>query len=373
MAHLPTPQCELATQEQDYIQWDFPLGLSVPATSTEMEWDDVILGPYIHSGPSSEDMLTTSMNPTQAGSVRSITAIDTLTAEKHAVDAESCVTTANRPSTGDTGPSLRPTGGSSANKSATNTPIASISDAVCVLSDLSVELHKFGLTIPPIQSCMDPSGEYRPLENTEFAIDCMLKLSQRFIEVLNQSFMLAKALRSDSSSSSAEQAQLLSSTRLPMAHMDEPCELLVISCYMRIVETYCSFLQHVSECAKGHLSSIQLPPHNNITDSYYRLPALRVGSFTMESTTSTHVSLLVHMIEAMMTRCRVLIQSILQTSASSSIGDLDQWNRVGISKQSVAQAALERFRPQEDMTMELLTKVRRILIHVAGIQWTSAM
>ncbi|KAK2601842.1 hypothetical protein QQS21_004625 [Conoideocrella luteorostrata] len=244
------------------------------------------------------------------------------------------------------------------------------------LSDLSVKLHDFSQTIPSVQSCMEPSGRYQPLPDKEFALDCVLRLSQHFIETLNH---LAKPTTSASSPDSQNEEELtgpasvLSTKSRPSSSLDQPCELLILSTYTRIIETYHAILEHVAACANGQLNGTLEPPlhipYQN--ENFPRMPALTIGSFTMESSSATQVLMLVHMMEVMMTRSRYLTQSVLRANATSSPKAVDtdeSSNGEQPWKLTAAQSALQGFRPQEDATVKLLGAVRRVLFQVGHAQ-----
>lgn len=205
---------------------------------------------------------------------------------------------------------------------------SSVEGLVRMVADLNAESYVFTNSIPSVEDCLNEEGEYRPVARREFALDQMLKLSQRFIDVLSKLFTATKSTTST---------------------VDAASELLIVSTYMRVIETYQLLLQHTSQCAKGHLQTAKAPEHAEVTESFYKLPALMVGGFTMESSTATHAELVVGMVEAMMGRERVLLRGIL--------------------KGAVAKAALEAFGERDGETRALVGRVKRFLGEVAKVQW----
>lgn len=156
-----------------------------------------------------------------------------------------------------------------------NAQESSVEQLVRMVADLNAELYSFTNTIPSVEDCLNGKGEYRLVARREFALDQMLKLSQRFIDVLNKLFTLTKSTTSS---------------------IDAASEQLIVSTYMRVIETYQLLLQHTSQCAKGHLQTAKTPEHAEVTESFYKLPALMLGGFTMESSTATHAELVVGMV-----------------------------------------------------------------------------
>ncbi|ATY62559.1 Fungal transcriptional regulatory [Cordyceps militaris] len=372
------------SRDQEPASFDFLLQLSAasscpPPGSAEMEWDDFL-------DPTASAQSTITDDRTLAGATTAYEFSPLTEADLHAKP----FAPASSPPRCDPDTETRRRSDSALDDPTTTTTTCSGSDSrlaaerlVPVLSTLSMELHEFALTIPSVGSCVDARGRYTPLDNREVALDRMLKLSQRFIEILNQ---LHDAVRATSprhesggySRSSLSQPYAGTSTPVSVV-IDQPGELLLLSCYTRIVLTYHSFLEHVEECAKVHM---RVPDYSRGGGGggggggqKYTLPSLRVGSFTMESTTSMHVSLLVHMIEAMMTRARALMQGVLRVCAAAPPGmGTRQWDDAGARpEQSAAQSALDGFRPQEERTLDLLTQIRRVLFDVAKVQWSNGI
>lgn len=218
--------------------------------------------------------------------------------------------------------------------------------------------------MPSLEACWEQPGA---MGGKEFALDKMLKLCQCFIETLDQ--LLTPALSSVSTGCSDSDANTPESSssagaRTPSS-LDQPCELLTMSSYMRIVETFHAILEHVAACANHHREVAEGKTAAVSADDLPRLPSLAVGSFTMESSNATQVLVVVHMMEAMMTRSRSLMQRIVRTCAPASPGGGEPETR---TTPTVGQAALKGFLPREEATLQLIGTVRRALLELVDAE-----
>lgn len=246
------------------------------------------------------------------------------------------------------------------------------------LSYISIELHDFFLTIPPVAASWEPSAEYSSPEGKEFALDQILELSRLFIDTVDTLFLpstpagTSNEQSKDStpkSTTSDDAAAAAAAAPANTSLLDQPCELLALSSYIRMVEIYHAILEHVVACAK-HQSTVSSSSQRN---GFLRLPSLAVGSFTMESSSTMQVLVLVHMVELMMTRSRHLIRSVTRARVRDSPdeqlggngrGDdtLATWGTRPARSPTVGEATLQGFQPREEALLQLLDVVKRTLL-----------
>ncbi|KAK0725835.1 hypothetical protein B0H67DRAFT_481855 [Lasiosphaeris hirsuta] len=218
------------------------------------------------------------------------------------------------------------------------------SRAIRQLSDLVVELYDFSQTIPPLSAWDQPAND-AGVGHQELGLDHVLKLSQRFIVILNHiTVNTTQPATVPHPLSNSGPGPTIQST----PPLDQPCELLALSGYLRIVEIYHIILEHVSACAASR-------KRTKANWHIMSLPSLTVGTFTMESTSATQVLVLVTLIEVMMTRSRELIRSMVRARKGGEDAD------GGRKMFSVGEATLEGFRPKEEATLLLARRVRRFV------------
>ncbi|KND94417.1 hypothetical protein TOPH_00971 [Tolypocladium ophioglossoides CBS 100239] len=378
--HHPTaPLQDIPALPSDHGPLMFPLDLSVATVlgQTDAEWDAVINGMPL-TGTSPENTWVPPATRAQQSAPGPMAAGELSGAQKGLPESGLLTSGAGALwKTNTAGQSPSNTGAGLARPPTMQGDPATISRAVRKLSDLSVELHDFTLTIPPVEACWEPSQSTgdRPLEGKEFALDRILELSQLFIETLNQLFLPSSPAtmsgHSDADAMAPDSAQL---TGTKTRSLDQLCELLALSSYTRIVETYPAILEHVAACASRKQAIYESRLHPSHADGFPRLPSLAVGTFTMESSSATQVLVLVHMMEVLMTRSRYLVQCMVRTYAPFSFsgridGNAGGWSAAEQTRQpTVGQAALKGFRPREEATLQLLGTVRRALLELGHVQ-----
>ncbi|KAK9772060.1 hypothetical protein SCAR479_11223 [Seiridium cardinale] len=220
-----------------------------------------------------------------------------------------------------------------------------ISRGVQQLSELGLELYDFAASMPSL-STWDHPGEYNSLKGKEFALDRVLEISQQFIETLDRLFPKLSKGNNDAA---------------VQPFFDQPCQLVVLSSYLRIIEIYHVILEHIAACARlKRTMSVSNPVSE---DRFIHLPSFAVGSFTMDSSSTTQVLVLVHIIEVMMTQSRHLIQCMVNSGKERDAPSMDQ-DQQRTRKPTAGEIALEGLRSTEEATLRMVETVRKLLFEL---------
>lgn len=236
------------------------------------------------------------------------------------------------------------------------------------LSDINVRLYQHIATIPPLEDSSQTNGAHSPESSvgpgsrTEssnikvFAIDETFRLSQLFIEVLNQLYPLYSmpSCRSHKPSPSISRQKLLtplsSKSSTSSALLDQGSELLVLSSYWRFIEAYEKIFQHMNACVVKRRASnheVQL-----------RLPSLAIGSFSLPSSSATQITLVIHLIETMMARIRDLVNEMTVARLDCEEASGSEAGGSG----AVTEATQQAIRVKEAATMKLVNNIKKVLL-----------
>ncbi|KAK5992091.1 C6 finger transcription factor fumR [Cladobotryum mycophilum] len=208
------------------------------------------------------------------------------------------------------------------------------------LSQLNMELHQHLHSIPPIG--LQNLGAERP---KDCAIDRTFQLSHQYTEILNRIFP----------------ADARSQSEHPVT-LDEPFQLLVLSNYLYLVESYDKILQHIKSYAEMRLKTDAATAEAQAPIS---LPNLNIGSFELPS--STHVVILIHIMETMMARVRDLVNEMVKPPCgspeeTSESGAGAQGVDVDDRLTSITKVSLQAIRVKEKATLKLIGCVRSLAI-----------
>ena len=207
------------------------------------------------------------------------------------------------------------------------------------LSDINVGLFQHAATIPPLlDSSQDlaesldgqvnannpsnaSSGSLKHFRK-EFAIDQTFLLSQRLIDILNE--LYPRFLKS-SSSQDTPRTPLLSQSPLSSPHLfnnheslpgsgnqssainatpstmffDQGSSLLILSCYIRVIDIYEKICGHVHNCISDTsvaAKSVQIT-----------LPGLTIGLFSLQSSPAMKIILILQLAEQLLDRIRHIV------------------------------------------------------------------
>lgn len=232
------------------------------------------------------------------------------------------------------------------------------------LSDINVELHQHMLSIPPIEveqstrtdtkGKKSSNGPNSTQHDQELAVDRTFKLSHQYTEILNDIFSKFKTRHAQTESTTAALA------------LDQPSQLLVLSSYLCLVESYDKSLQHIKTWTEGRLKM-----GTSTSDETFpiQLPSLAIGSFKIPTASSTRPLVLTCIIEAMIMQIHDLVSEMMRpantpkgTARTSGTAAGEQGNCGADGLSGVAKVTLQAIRAKEDSTMKLIHVVWRLAL-----------
>ncbi|KAL7907580.1 hypothetical protein GGI35DRAFT_470180 [Trichoderma velutinum] len=223
------------------------------------------------------------------------------------------------------------------------------------LSQLNIELHRIMHSIPPIgvwqEYWTNPTGPNAAQINEEkdLAIDRTMELSNQYIEILNHVFPYFRSAAKEDGN-----------TLAALSPLSEPPQLLVLSCYSCLIESYDKILQHIKACANIRLE-MDVKAAEALTP--IALPGLCIGTFEIAPSSSMKIIVLMHIMEIMMARVRRLINEMTQPT------DVDYGNqngslaaKTGKNTTGIARASLQDIGVKEKAIVELMGNVRELAV-----------
>ncbi|KAI1392120.1 uncharacterized protein F4822DRAFT_115796 [Hypoxylon trugodes] len=227
--------------------------------------------------------------------------------------------------------------------SATSGSNCNVIDLLQKLSELSIDLMRHLDMIPNVAIIDRPQPEDEKL----FDIDQTLHMSQLFIDLTND---ICSRLPPSSKATSRQIVEAEQST----FSLDPASELLVFSCYLRLLETYDKILRQmrVSITHKTPNGDIQYP---------FRMPDFTIGSFSLPSTTETQSILLINLMDRMVTRARELVAEMSSPKHTSGYrGDFESYG--GVTLVIVPDLALKAIRVREDAISRLVEDLKKSIL-----------
>ena len=215
------------------------------------------------------------------------------------------------------------------------------------LSDINVELHQHILSIPSPEVEQSPWTSTKGRRTTnipnsaqhdqELPADRTFNLSLQYTEILNNILSRLKARQAYSGPTTAA-----------LASDQQPPQLLVLSGYLYLVESYGKILQHIKSWTE-----VRLKMGLSTSDEYFpiQLPGLAIGSFKMPTPSPTRPLVLVCIIKAMIVHIHDLISEMMGMP-NPAAGEQGADGGNGLS--GVAQVMLQAIRAKEDSIMKLL-------------------
>ncbi|EHK42445.1 hypothetical protein TRIATDRAFT_319874 [Trichoderma atroviride IMI 206040] len=223
---------------------------------------------------------------------------------------------------------------------------------IAKISQLNIGLHQNLHSIPPIgvwQECWtNPAGPNAARLNDEkdLAIDRTLQLSHQYVQVMNHVFSYFH--------STDKIKENVSATLSPLG---DPPQLLVLSCYSCLIETYDKILQHIEACAK-----IRLEMDASVAEAYtpIALPGLNIGTFEIAPSSTLKVVILLHIMEAMMAQVRRLVSEMTKPSDENGTmsGGLTAKTGNDNDPTSITRVSMQGIRAKEKAIVELINTVR---------------
>ncbi|KAA8651167.1 hypothetical protein EYZ11_007036 [Aspergillus tanneri] len=223
------------------------------------------------------------------------------------------------------------------------------------LSDMNLELHQHKFSIPSTEieqsmwtntkSSGTSSAPNSIQHDQELAVDRTFKLSYQFTEILTDIFSRFKTHQGSTRPITAALA------------LDQPSQLLVLSSYLCLVESYDKILQHIKIWTE-----IQFMMGVSSADGHFpiQLPSLAIGSFKLPTSSSTRPLVLMCIIEAMIMQIHNQVNEMITPAntrngtARMSHTDGEQGTGDGGGLSGVAKVTLQAIRAKEESTMKLL-------------------
>ncbi|KAL8721661.1 MAG: hypothetical protein Q9225_001710 [Loekoesia sp. 1 TL-2023] len=235
------------------------------------------------------------------------------------------------------------------------------------VSDINMELHQHMLSVPPIEVGQNTwintkgrrmsNGPNSTQDDRELAVDRTFQLSHRYTEILNDILSRFKTHQAYTGQTTAALA------------LDQPSQLLVLSSYLCLVESYEKILQHIKVWTE-----VRLKMGVSTSDGHFpiQLPSLAIGSFKLPTSSLTRPLVLTCIIEATIMQIHDSV-SVMMRQADTRNGRPRMSNTAageqgtsggdgGDGLSGVAKVALQAIRAKEDSTMKLIHVVWRLAL-----------
>ncbi|RYP14462.1 hypothetical protein DL765_006352 [Monosporascus sp. GIB2] len=247
------------------------------------------------------------------------------------------------------------------------------------LSDTNVQLHQHMHSIPVVETGQRAPGSssgnsMSSIEgDARLSIDRTFKLSAQYTELLTS---ICARLRSRRS---CNDAQTLANLTL-----DQPSQLLVLSCYMCLLESYDKILQHIKAWIEVRLkmgvagSATTLVDDESSLCFKIKLPSLAIGSFELPKTSPIRPIVLTCVVETNMMHMHSLISEIMRPASNDVSGStpktVDLGPRTAEKRSihgvadacdglsSVAKVTLQAIEVNEDSTLKLVHIVSKLAL-----------
>ncbi|KAI1472376.1 uncharacterized protein F4812DRAFT_11244 [Daldinia caldariorum] len=213
-------------------------------------------------------------------------------------------------------------------------PITDLISLLERLSNLNIRLMRHLHTIPEVHTTGAPSQP----GTRQFSIDETFHISQAFIDIISQIYASS--------------------------------ELLMYSCYLRLIETYDRILrlvQQVFSISHREPPSSTAAPSNRASNRGiqfpFQMPGFSVGSFSLPSTMpgETQAVFLVNSVDAMMARARELVaQATVPKQTAGYRGNFESFG--GISLVIVPDLARNAIRARENALLGLVNDLKKTIV-----------
>jgi hypothetical protein len=246
------------------------------------------------------------------------------------------------------------------------------------LSDTNVQLHQHMQSIPTVETgkrARSSSGSsLSSMEGeTRLPVDCTFKLSGQYTALLTSICAGFESCRSNNDTQTLAQLAL-----------DQPSQLLVLSSYLCLLESYDKILQHIKAWLEVRLkmgvrgSATTLDDDEGSFCFPTQLPSLAVGSFELPKTSSIQSVVLACILETNVMHMHSLIREIMRPTSSTVTGSAsktvtsgpqpaEKRNMNGVADagdglSSVAKVTLQAIEANEDSTLQLVHIVSKLAL-----------
>lgn len=231
------------------------------------------------------------------------------------------------------------------------------------LSELNVELHQHMLSIPPTrpEHCGWKNQDIRRVppntrtmhQGQPLHIDRTLQLSQKYTEILTDALPLPRNRRGDD-------------LHTPALRLDPASQLLVLSSFMCLVDSYDRILQNIREWVQ-----LRLKKGSCIPDGCCLLPEIAIGAYRLPESSATRPLVLVCLIEIAAMQAHDAFSSLTKPvnghaslRRGSAIDPTELESSVGATD-SVLEISLQAILAREEATLDLIRGVWKLAIYCA--------
>lgn len=216
------------------------------------------------------------------------------------------------------------------------------------MNDFNITLMRY-LQVIPIVRPGDDAEELLAAPGAKCPVDEVFLLTEQFIQV-TKGFRTSSSLNTNSS--------LSGSTSL-----DAASQMIVLSTYLRLIDTYSRILQHVllhcqqrrdrpksTDSSSGDAGRIVTPQKSTLLE-------WSIGSFSLSSRSNIQQLFMLQLVETMLTQCRTVMGDITSEKANpgpNENGDCFGEPSLGI----IPDLAMQAIRTREDATMHLVQQIK---------------
>lgn len=228
------------------------------------------------------------------------------------------------------------------------------------LSDLNVKLYAHAAIIPkPPNSLADPLS----WKDKDFAIDRTFQLSQSFINILNE--IWPRYLRSPMLKPPSNMPDAVVSLNCPQARptsdrqpapLDQGSFLLILSCYLRLLDTYDKIFGNMQACLDR--SSI------TAEEDYVSLPDVKVGSFALPNSSALQITLILQLARHLLNRVGEIVKSIqlAGNDSTATSDDIDISGGLSADTDCFMSQTLKAVNIRESTLVKRINALRNTLI-----------
>ncbi|KAI1648783.1 uncharacterized protein F4817DRAFT_54362 [Daldinia loculata] len=213
------------------------------------------------------------------------------------------------------------------------------------LSNLNIRLMRHLNTVPEANTTNAPSQPGAK----QFSIEETFHISQLFIDVISHICSRLPPPQNSVTESTTE-------NKLPSFSLDASSELLMYSCYLRLIETYDRILRLIK-------ASITHRAPNRTIQYPFQMPDFTVGSFSLPSKPETQSIFLINSMDAMMARAKELVAEVTFPKQTPGYrGDFQSFG--GTSLVIVPDLARNVIRTRENALFDLLDDLKKLIVHL---------
>ncbi|KAI0853596.1 hypothetical protein F5Y00DRAFT_225045 [Daldinia vernicosa] len=215
------------------------------------------------------------------------------------------------------------------------------------LSNLNIRLMRHLNAVPEVNTISNTISAPSQPGAKQFDIEETFHITQLFIDIINHICSRLPPPQNITTENTI-------GNKLPPFSLDASSELLMYSCYLRLIETYDRILRLIQ-------ASIEHKPPNNAVQYPFRMPDFTVGSFSLSSKPETQSIFLINSMDAMMARAKVLVaEATFPKQTPGYRGDFQSFG--GTSLVIVPDLARNAIRTRENALFGLFEDLRKSIV-----------